>query len=169
MNNTAMPVFMQPQWFLPLFAAMWFGITGLLAHMGGWTSLAAKFRAIQAADGQRFRFVSGSMGKRFLPVRYENCLFVTVNTEGFYLSILFPFRFQCPPLFIPWTDIESVTERRFLFIFRYVTIAVKGHWSQISIRGRAANSIQRAFIASAERRSNQALKKDAPKDGGRFS
>ena len=39
------PAFLDPQWFFPLFVVMWFTITGLLAHLGGWASFATVFRA----------------------------------------------------------------------------------------------------------------------------
>ena len=45
MYDASVRPFMEPQWFFPLFIAMWFGITGLLAHLGGWASLARRYRA----------------------------------------------------------------------------------------------------------------------------
>jgi hypothetical protein len=163
MNNTDIPVFMEPQWFVPMFAAMWFGVTGLLSHVGGWANLAAKFRAAQDLDGERFRFVSGSMGKRFLPVNYANCLFVTVGAEALQLSIFFPFRFQSPPLVIPWSEIESVAEKKFLLVFRYITITLKSHWPQINLNGRAGGAVHRAFVAYSSMRSNHSFNGDVAK------
>lgn len=146
MNELEIPGFMQPQWFIPLFAAMWLAITGLFGHISGWWSLASKYRASEPpADGDRFRFVSGSIG-RFIPVNYGNCLFVTVTPYGFHLSLLFLFRFQSPPLFVPWSDVESVTEKRFLLLFKHTVIEVRGHWSRISFQGRVCEQIQRAFL-----------------------
>lgn len=150
-----MPTYMQPQYFLPAFAAGWFAVTGLLAHLGGWASLARSYRADRTEEGKSFWFASGAMGKRFLPVNYGNCLFVTLGSSGIRLSILFPFRFQSPPLFVPWSDVESVTQRRFLFLFRYVVIVVKGQWPQISLYGRAGVAAHRFYVEHSQGRSNK--------------
>ena len=155
--STEMPEYMQPQWFIPMFAAMWCGITGLLSVLGGWATLAASYRAEGASDGERFRFVSGSLGTRFVPVNYGNCLFVTVRSHGIQLSILFPFRFLSPPLFLPWSHVESVRERRFLLLFRYAVIVVKDKWPRVSLYGRAGSAAHRSFIVFAESRSNKAI------------
>lgn len=146
MDGTPVPAHLEPQWFIPLFALMWLGVTGLLAHFSGWASLAKSYRAGAAPDGERFRFVSGSMGRKFLPVSYGSCLFVLVERQGFHLSILLPFRFLSPPLFIPWADMESAIERRFL-LFRYTVLIVKGHWPRITIRGAAGTALTRSFQA----------------------
>lgn len=143
--NASMPAYMQPQIFLPLFAALWFCVTGLLSHLGGWARLARTYRAEETQEGERFRFVSGSMGNRFLPVNYGNCLFVTVNARGVRISILLPFRFQSPPLYLPWSDIESVSERRFLFLFRSVVVTVRGHWPRITLWGGVGESVARFY------------------------
>ncbi|WP_295637687.1 hypothetical protein [uncultured Methylibium sp.] len=131
---------MEPQWLLLLFATMWVGITSLLAMMSGWSSLAGHVRADGRVDGQRFRFVSGSMGMRWFPVSYGGCLFVTVNDAGFGLAIFFLFRLMSPPLFVPWREVESVELRRFLF-WRFVVVRVRNHWTAISIRGAAGDAI----------------------------
>ena len=135
---------MQPQWFFPMFVLMWVSICALLSMLGGWTSLAGEFRATQRTDGQRFRFVSGSMGAPMFPVSYGGCLFVTVNEAGFGLSILFPFRPLSPPLFIPWTEVVSAETKRFFFVSRAV-VRLHEHWPAISIRGAAGKSIVDAF------------------------
>jgi len=144
MNDVPMPWYMEPQWFFPAFAVIWLGVSGALAHIGGWASLAGSFRATQPATGERFRFVSGSMGTRFLPVRYGGCLFVTVSRSGIHLSILFLFRFQSPALFIPWTQIETITEKR-LLVGRETVFRVRNRWPTFSVRGRAGQFIWQAY------------------------
>lgn len=137
-----LPTYMQPQYFVPLFVVLWLGMTALLSHWGGWAHLARKYSSNEAVSGERFRFVSGSMGNRFFPVNYGNCLFVVLNARGLRLSILFPFRFQCPPLYVPWRDVESVSERRFLF-FRFVVITIREQWPRISLWGPAGEAVLR--------------------------
>jgi hypothetical protein len=56
MGEEHIRAFMEPQWFLLLFAVMWIGMTGLLSRVGGWSSLAAHFGAAQPANGERFPF-----------------------------------------------------------------------------------------------------------------
>ena len=167
MNEAEIPTLMQPQWFLPFFAVMWIGISGLLSYFGGWAILARKFEATETVDGERFRFVSGLMGYRFFPVSYGNCLFVTVTPTGLYLSIFFLFRFQSPPLFISWSAVDSVTERRILFLFPYVTIVVKDEWPRVSLRGRAGDAIRRAFSAYGGKYSNHSFNDGVARDGQR--
>lgn len=135
---------MEPQWFFPIFVAGWFLMTGLLAHVGGWARLAEQFRAEAAPSGERFRFLSGSMGNRFFPVNYGGCLFLTVAREGLYLSVLFLFRFQSPPLFIPWHSVESITEER-RFFTRYTIITVRDVWPRIALRGQVGDRVKAAY------------------------
>jgi hypothetical protein len=124
----------EAQWFLPFFLIMWLGISGLLAVIGGWSSLSTLYRADTPAEGERFYFRSGSLGRGSFPVSYGGCLFPTINSQGLYLSIFLPFRFLSPPLFIPWSKVESIDLRRFLF-FTYVVITLRDHWARISLRG----------------------------------
>lgn len=144
--STPVPEIMQPPWFYFVFVSMWFGITGLLSYLGGWASLASTFPARDIYDGVRFSFRSGSMGRRFLPVSYGNCLFITVNQEGFRLSILFLFRFLSPPIFVPWDQVDSVEEKQ-LFFVSYQVLSIRNHWVRISIRGEPGRALQEQFEA----------------------
>jgi hypothetical protein len=89
------------EWFFPLFVLMWFVMSGLFSLISGWSSLASRFRIDKPVEGDCFRFVSGLIGSHLLPVSYGNCLFVTINEEGFRVAIFFLLRFLSPPLFIP--------------------------------------------------------------------
>lgn len=144
MNQPPPPWLLEPQWFFPFFVIFWAGITGLLAILGGWAGLAGYFRADGQVEGERFRFVSGSVGARFLPVSYGSCLFLTVNQTGFRLAILFLFRMLSPPLFIPWKAVVAVEPKRFLF-FRYTVVHLRDQWPRISIRGTAGRQLELAY------------------------
>jgi hypothetical protein len=146
---------MRPEWFFPVFALMWLGVCGLLSVLGGWSGLASRFRAEQPVPGERLRFVSGSMGNRFYPVSYGSCLFVTVNDAGFGLSILFPFRFLTPPLFIPWNEVTSVEVKRPHFL-PYCVIQLRDQWQTIKIRSGAGLRIA-AVYTNTERSTQQPL------------
>lgn len=144
MHQAPPPWLLEPQWFFPFFALMWIGVSGLLAMLSGWSGLATNFRAEGTVDGEQFRFVSGSMGNRSLPVHYGNCLFVTVNETGFAISILFLFRVLSPPLFIPWSAVEAIEPKRFL-LFSYTAIHLRDQWPTISVRGSAGRQLEQAF------------------------
>jgi hypothetical protein len=136
---------LEPQWFFLPFVAMWFGVTGLLSHLADWPALAARFRSTQPAEGERFRFASGSVGasSRF-PVSYRNCLFFTVGNTGFLVAVFFLFRFLSPPLFVPWIQVESVTEQRFWFR-SHAVVRIRGFSTKIMVPGRAGQSITQAY------------------------
>ena len=138
------PEFLPPQLFFPFFVAMWAFISTSLAAVSGWISLAKQFRVTSPFRGERFRFVSGSMGLSYFPVSYGSCLFVAVGELGFTLSILFLFRLFSPPLFIPWHDVKSVEVKR-MFFMRYTVVRLKDHWPTISIRGAAGRKIYEIY------------------------
>ena len=134
-------------WFPLVFAVMWFGITGFLAVLSGWHSFASKFRARKELTGERFRMRSASIGLPFLPVGYGNIVTFTISDGGLGLKLIFPFRFLSPPLFIPWSQVTSVSEGKFLF-FRHVIVQPANHWSRIKLYGAVA---EKALAASRGR------------------
>lgn len=142
---TQPPQFLQPQWFVPLFLCLWLVVCAVSAHLGGWHSLSKEYRTKETIQGEHFRFASGSMGRWPFPVTaYGSCLFLTVNDSGFRLSILFVFRFLSPALFIPWSAVKTVEDRRFLFA-RYTLIRLTRGWPTVSVRGRAGQYISRMY------------------------
>lgn len=154
MNADALPFYIEPMWLVPILVAAWFVLCGLIAHLSGWASLARRFAAddlrqmvvANPVGGERFRFASGSLGRRYLPVNYNGCLFVTVSSEGLHLSILFLLRYLSPPLFIPWSSVGSVKSRSFLS-FNHYTFTIRDHWSRIGLMGKAGESAKAAYDA----------------------
>jgi hypothetical protein len=134
-------------WFALFFAVMWFGITGFLSVLSGWYGFAAQWRSQGKPAGERFHMRSASIGKPFMPVGYGNVLTITVSDLGLGLAVLFPFRFLSPPLFIPWSQVSSVYEGRFLF-FRHVVVQPINHRSRIKLYGEVGN---KALAASRGR------------------
>jgi hypothetical protein len=132
-------------WIIVFTAAMWLGVTGLLATLSGWTSLATQWRAQEDPKGERFSLRSGSIGVRFLAVPYRNCLTITISDRGLGLSQLFLLRFLSPPLFIPWAQVASVNGGRFL-LFRHVVVQPANHWSRITLYGTVAEKVLEASI-----------------------
>ncbi len=137
-----------PEFFIPLFVAAWLAIGGLLSHLSGWRSLAQRFSRGSLADGERFRFASGSLGKiAWFPVRYANCLFVTVASSGFEVSIFLPFRFLCPPLFIPWSQVASIEEQQ-KFLHTRTAVCVQGSAIQLTLFGAAGRRVLASYRAA---------------------
>jgi hypothetical protein len=138
MNHPPTPAFLQPQWFFPFFVMMWLTISAVCSIFGGWWALAREFRRIQPTVGETFRFASGSLGAEVFPATaYGSCLFVTIADSGFELSILFPFRFLSPPLFIPWAAVSAVEGRRYLFFLNATVVRFNRRWPILTLRGRA--------------------------------
>jgi hypothetical protein len=143
---------LQPEWFIPLFLAAWLGLCKILAHLSGWPQLATRFRQANQSHvaGERFSFVSGCVGVSvLLPVSYHRCLFFTVNKTGFLMSIFVPFQFGSPPLFIPWSEVRSVTEGHCWF-FPCQIIRIRGFSAKIMIWGRVGQSITQAYAQACE-------------------
>lgn len=127
-------------WFFVFFLAMWCTITGLLSTLSGWRSMATHWRAQGENSGNIYRFVSGTIGAKSFPVRYGSCLTITVSEQGMGLVVLFPFRFMSPPIFIPWSQIVSITDGKTFFV-RHVLIQPHNHWARIKLHGRVVEQI----------------------------
>lgn len=131
-------------WVILLFPILWIAISGVLAALSGWSSLATRFRTAGPSDGKTFSWVSGSIGARLFPVSYGYCLRVTAGAVGVRLSLLPLFGAFSPPLFIPWREVESVETTR-VFFWSYAAIRVREHWANIRIHGEAGEHIRQSF------------------------
>ncbi len=110
-------------WFVfpAYFLAIWLLVSAVISFIGGWTTLAKRFRLSGAFVGQRWTGQSGQM--RWI-AGYSRCLTVGVSNEGLYLATMPLFRFRHPPLLVPWNEI-AIAQRRILF-FRFVRFSL-GH------------------------------------------
>jgi hypothetical protein len=156
--NTAIEPQAFPMWFIPTFVVGWCCVCILLSYVAGWPKLALRFRSSQPVEGERFRFASGSMGtSTWFPVNYRSCLFLTVNDNGFLISVLFIFRLFSPPLFIPWAEVEAVTEKR-LWFFHHAVISIRDYKTKIMVSGGAGRCITETYLRfSKQQRSCIAL------------
>jgi hypothetical protein len=104
-----------PEWLsvtVPIFfVGVWLLIFAVISVVGGWQTLAERFRSDGSFDGAVWRWQSAYFRYR---VHYGGCLIVGCNREGLYIRILFPFRFMHPPLFVPWREISLTTSRYWL-------------------------------------------------------
>ena len=80
------------------------------------------------------RFVTGSLGSLNFPIKYKNCLRLVLNDEGFYLSLMYPFKFASPALFVPWAQVESCAVEQ-VFSTQIVVFRFPGQWSGLKLRG----------------------------------
>ena len=102
--------------FLVAFPALWVGVNAVLSYTGGWALLAKRFRSDHSEKGHEFRFATALFKKKPMPpVTYRGNLFITIGENGIQLSLLFLFRVLSPPLLIPWSEIEGISEQRHLF------------------------------------------------------
>jgi len=139
-------------WFIPLFVVTWTFACAMLSIVGGWHRLAVRFPASSAIDGEIYRFASMSLVSGHYPVRYNNSLFVTVGRPGLALSVFFLLRVMHPPLFIPWSAVETVRPERF-WLVSGTAVYLRGFNKRLLFRGRAGKKILEAFNAQAIRSS----------------
>lgn len=114
-----------PIWFFPSFVSMWLGVNALLSFMSGWYKFAKRFRCPESFRAEKnCGLTSISLGFKYFPVNYGNCVFVKIGNTGIRLSVLFIFRFMSPPFVIPWEEIENVRRSRY-FLFGSTVLNVK--------------------------------------------
>jgi hypothetical protein len=113
------------------FVLLWLVVGAAVSLIGGWHSLAKRYRTQEAFTGAERRMQSARM--RWL-TNYNGILTLGVNREGFYLATVFLFRFMHPPMLIPWSEISMRTERG--WIFEYVVFTM-GRELTIPVRIRA--------------------------------
>jgi hypothetical protein len=110
MNDSQPPLYLIAL-FPVIIVGIWCGVVFLLASIGGWHRLAKFYATNKRPSTKGVTMQSGMIGM----MSYGNCLGIHVEPGGFFLSILLPFRFAHPTLFIPWEAIRNPTVRRFLW------------------------------------------------------
>ena len=125
---------LEPQWLALLFVVTCLAGVAVLARLAGWSSLAVNLRARGVPSGESLRFVTGSLGSLTFPIKYKNCLRLVLNDEGFYLSLMYPFKFASPALFVPWAQVESCAVEQ-VFATQIAVFRFRGQWSGLKLRG----------------------------------
>lgn len=113
------PEIVAPFAFLLFFPLLWCGICWLLAQLGGWSRLAARYASHRTPGGQPLRWQSGSVGW----VNYRNVLQLDVAHDGIHLGMPWLFRVGHAPLFLPWSELHGAREQR-IFWHRQVCVDV---------------------------------------------
>ena len=145
-----MPTVLEPHWLIVLFVVTCLAGVAVLARMAGWSSLAVNLRAHGVPAGESLRFATGSLGSMTFPIKYKNCLRLVLNGEGFYLSLMYPFKLASPALFVPWAQVESCAVEQ-VFSTQIVIFRFRGQWSGLKLRGVAgqlAREAHQRYLAS---------------------
>ncbi len=105
--------------FTVLFTGIWCFVCFVLAHVGGWSALAARYRATTPPDGIRHSMVRGAVGA----VEYNGALNVSVGAAGLHLSVFRLLKLAHPDLFIPWEAVTAREDRK-LFLGENVRLSI---------------------------------------------
>ena len=131
----------EPWAFCTVFLLVWLG---MFWDPTGWRLLAERFGTSTKVEGAQYGFVTGSV---FRPgwswMSYGYCLTVNVNRQGFGLSTWFIFGLNSPPLFMPWSEVDTVTLLGALWGKRAL-ITFRGTESKVVLYGRAGRAVVHA-------------------------
>lgn len=120
--------------------ALWLLVAAVISYIGGWTTLAKRFRFTTPFRGEKWSCRSGHM--RWI-AGYGNCLTLGCNQQGLYLAIMPLFAFRHPPLLIPWDEIK-ISRTRIVF-FRYVRFGLGRELDiPLYVHARLADKLRRA-------------------------
>ncbi len=85
------------------FIGIWVLVIGLVSLLSGWSRLAQHYRDFDNYQGKKLHGKFGNFGW----TSYGGVLILGANMQGLYLSVDILFRVFHPPLFIPWSDIQT--------------------------------------------------------------
>jgi small-conductance mechanosensitive channel len=140
-------MFIDAPWLAPvliavIFVALWIAIVYAVGNQIGWPVFAQHYRATQPFSGFRVHVRRAQFGRRLLG-GVNNAINLGVNGQGIEIRMFFLFRFNCPTLFVPWSDIR--VGRGKFWIMRYVEFEfLKVPGSSMRIFGKAAQRIEDA-------------------------
>jgi len=146
---------------IPLFLCFWSFVIAMISRIGGWHSLAKRFRReettfrISGGPVEKYRWTSLKMGLPFFPTNYGNCVTVSLSDDGLGLTVMPLFRPMHPPLLIPWTAIESCTIDKEMRIFDRTNIQVRELANPLRIYGRAGRAIDAYWTLMSQTRSDE--------------
>jgi hypothetical protein len=137
---------------LLLFSILWCGIVAFISFIGGWHQLAKSFRAEEKVfrvtkgdQGERFRCASMTMGPKYFPTNYGNCLTIRVSCEGIGITVWPLFRCLHPTLWIRWPHVERCERGKYLLVFSR-TAAYLSNRHPLCFYGRAGKAIYNAWL-----------------------
>lgn len=120
--------------FILYLCLIWSAVIFSLSFISGWRKLQGSF---PAQKGPRLKYSLASGTFRYV-VGYHNVLWLRSDRDGLHLAISIAFRLGHPDLFIPWSEIEILPKRRFLF-FRTQSF-ILGRQTRVHLRLKAAEA-----------------------------
>jgi hypothetical protein len=139
--------------FFLLFAILWCGGIASISVIGGWYGLAKLFRAeervfriAEAEEGERFRCASMTMGPKYFPTNYGNCLTVHVSRDGIGIKVWPLFRFLHPPLLISWHHVEKCEREKFFLILSRTAVYLRNRHHSLCFYGSAGKAIYNRWL-----------------------
>ena len=136
LNTTADPSL---YWFPVFLVTFWCAICALIAFIGGWQSLARRYRGEPTTIIGQVTFGSCQLG--YMRAHYNNCLSITVGPGGVGLKVLMPFRILHPSLLLPWSEIASCERWRSFGLFDRTRLRLVGGGPPIVLWARAARLV----------------------------
>lgn len=100
------------------FPLMW-SFTLFLLSLGGWRSLATRFREPRPVSGKDLGYRSFRIGR----TNYNAVVNVTVTRDGLYFKPMFLFRVFHPPILVPWREIKSINTKNFVLL-KYQSLGI---------------------------------------------
>jgi hypothetical protein len=136
--NPSALIFLFPTFAAVLLCTIFF----VISRIGGWATLARRFRATEPFYGETWGWQSAKFRGW---CNYNNCLTVGASQEALYLSVMIPFRLFHPPLMIPWREIEVETGK-VLFGFWDMATCRIGVEERVTVRiyGKLLNRVREA-------------------------
>jgi hypothetical protein len=129
--------------FVVSFLVLWTFILWIISRVSGWHRLAQQYGDTSLFSGEIVRFGSARIGW----ANYNGALNVGANDMGVYLAPMAIFRPFHPPLFIPWSAVESQPFQGFP---SGVTLSFPGGTgARIVLFGRALKPVQPYLGGSA--------------------
>jgi hypothetical protein len=97
-----------PLYYAIFFLVFWLLLNFIVSRLTGWSRIAAHYRNAGGFTGKvwRFQTITTRWG-----MGYKGGTNVGADSRGLYISFGFLFRFEHPPLFVPWGDI-TITEKQ---------------------------------------------------------
>jgi hypothetical protein len=135
--------------FAAFFVTLWLGVVALIAAVGGWRDLACVYPYTGAGDATAIRFRGTSIMFGSGPISvgsYRNAVTVTIDAAGFELTTMVLFRFQHPPIAVPWQAVRRYREGS-TFGRRWVELEI-ANGQRLRVFGRAATALDSALVAA---------------------
>jgi hypothetical protein len=91
------------------FAAVWCYVLFVLGKLGGWKEFARLYPDSHSDRTLKFTPLSARVGA----VGYRNSMLMNLAHDGIHMKPSLFFRLFHPPIFLPWSEIQFETEKRF--------------------------------------------------------